>query len=125
MCATPSPIATGLSVVVHALDTRAMTLPGPEWSWCRARPAHSARHALAAPHETMCGGPAHHRLSPSRVGPDHPTGRASPGTARDVCDTTRPRAHGMLGVVAHPVPTPGEGISESRARRDRGGTRTP
>src|SRR2546428_9161471 len=57
--------------------------------------------------------------------PDLPTGRASPNTAPGVCDTPPPQAHGMLGVVAHPVPTPGEGTNGNRARRDRGERRTP
>src|SRR3989454_12818766 len=57
--------------------------------------------------------------------PDSPTGRASPNTDPVVCDTAPPAAHGMLGVVAHPVPTPGEGTSGSRATHGRGERRTP
>src|SRR2546425_6389270 len=91
----------------------------------QAPPAHSARRARATRGETACGGPTHRHPSPSRVGPVHPTGQASPSTAPVACDTAPPRAHGMPGVVAHPMPTPGEGTSGSRVRHDRGETRTP
>src|SRR6266498_2967033 len=79
-------------------------------------PAHTARHVLAAPRETACSDPAHHPLSPSRGARARPTRRASPGTDHAACDTTRPQARAMLGVVAHPGPTPGAGTSGSRAR---------
>src|SRR2546428_212764 len=104
----------------RALDTRPLAPPGRA-SWCgRARPAHSARHALAARGETAYGDPVHHHLSPSRGAPEHPTPQASPGTARGVFDIALPRARGMPGVVAHPVPSPEEDTSGSRARHGLG-----
>src|SRR5712692_11870356 len=115
LSARRSLIATGASVAAHALDTRVTGLPGRASWWCRAPPAHSAHRALAAPCETVCGDPVHHRPSPSRGAPDPPTGRASPGTDRAACDTAPPAARGMLGVVAHPEPSPGEETSGSRA----------
>src|SRR4029434_8003287 len=62
-------------------------------------PAHSVHPARAARGETASGAPVHRHPSPSRAAPAHPIGRASPGTARDACDTPRPQARGMLGVV--------------------------
>src|SRR5882724_1917844 len=87
--------------------------------------AHSAHRALAGRGGTMRGDPAHRHPSPNRVGLAHPTGGATPNTGWGAFDTPPPQAHGMLGVVAHPVPTPGAGINGSRARRDQGERRTP
>src|SRR5262245_49378330 len=115
--ATPSPIATGPSVAVHALGTRATEPPGRESWWCRATLAHSARRAHAGRGGTACGGPAHRHPSPNYAGLDHPIGGASPSTGRVACDTPPPQAHGRRDVVAHPVPTPEEGTTGSRARR--------
>ena len=96
--------------------------PDRESSWCKGRPARSARLAFVAPRETRCGGPAHRHPSPNRAGRAHSTGQASPGTARAACDTAPPAGHGMPHAVARPVPSPGAKTSESRARHDRGGT---
>src|SRR4029450_7637788 len=57
--------------------------------------------------------------------PAPPPGRACPDPARDACDTPRPRARGMPGVVARLVPTPQAGTSGSQARRGRGVRRIP
>src|ERR1043166_3943110 len=88
-------------------------------------PAHSAHRARASRGETACGDPVHHRRSPSRGAPAHPTRRASPNTARGGCDTAPLVARGMLGAVARPVPTPQAGTSESPARHGRGERRIP
>src|SRR5262245_39807407 len=90
--ATLSPIATGLSVAVHALDMRVTAPPGHVPPWCRARPAHTARLVGVAHREIVCGGLIHHRLSPSYGAPACPTRRASPSTALgafDSCNSLR------------------------------------
>src|SRR6266545_2849499 len=78
--------------------------------------AHSAHRARAGRGETAYDAPAHHRRSPSRVAPAHPTRRASPSTARGACDSAPLVARGMLDVVARPVPTPQAGTNGSRAK---------
>src|SRR5712664_2501413 len=88
-------------------------------------PAHSARLGVAAAGETPCADPAHRLPSPSHGALSHPTRRAFPGTARAVCDTAPPEAHGTPDVVAGPVPTPQAETSGSRARRGRSGRRSP
>src|SRR6266567_4805611 len=86
---------------------------------------YSARPARAAGGETVYGDPMHRLRPPSRVGPVHPTGRASPNTAPVACDRARPPGHDMPDAVACPEPTPGGGTTGSRARHERGETRTP
>src|SRR6266446_9683531 len=110
-------MATGPSVAVHALGMRATGPPGRASWWGRAPLAQSAHRARAGRGGTVRGDPAHRHPSPNRVGRAHPTGGASPNTGWGAFDTPPPQAHGMLGVVAHPVPTPGAGINGSRARR--------
>src|SRR5262249_14213981 len=95
--------------------------PGRASWWCRALPAPSAHRARAGRGGTACGGPAHHPLSPNRVGLAPPTGGASPSTGWVAFATPPLQAHGRRDVVASPVPTPEEGTTGSRARRDRGG----
>src|SRR5262249_30317209 len=114
--ATASRIATGTSVAVHALDTRATGLPGRALWWCSALPAHSARPARVAPRETVCGDPVHHPPGPSSVAAGRPTHPASPSTAPGACSSAALTVRGIPGVVARPVPTPGTEISGNRAR---------
>src|SRR5467141_1014226 len=123
--ARPSPIATAASVAYRAPGTQALEPPGRVWWCCRAPPAHSVRPAHTAVGETAYGAPVHRHPSPSHEAPAHSTGRAFPGTVRDACDTTRPRARGMPGVVARPVPTPWARTTGNRARHGRGETHTP
>src|SRR5712691_12473768 len=92
--ATHAPIATGPWSDGRALDTRATAPPGPEQRWCKAPPAHNARPVVVAPREIVCDDPVHRHLSPSRGALSRPTLRASPGTARAVCDTAPPAEHG-------------------------------
>src|SRR5712664_3559243 len=82
--------------------------------------AHSVPHALAGPDGTVCVGPVHRHLSPSRAAPARPTGRASPRTAHDACDTALPAVRGMLRAVACPEPSPRASISGNRVRHERG-----
>src|SRR5437870_2183556 len=118
-------MARALSAVGHALRTRATAPPGREWWWYKAPLAHSAHRARAGRGETACDYPAHHRRSPSRAAPAHPTRRASPSTARVACDSEPLGARGIPHAVTRLVSIPEVGTSGRRARHGRGERYTP
>src|SRR5262249_30698106 len=99
--ATYVPLARGLSVDAHALDTSATAPPGRASSYYRAPPAHTVRHARAARDETACGAPTHRPPSPSRAAPALPTRRASPNTDPVASDSVPLAGRGTPHAVAH------------------------